>query len=170
MVWEFFRCLLAKSKWTVMCLLLRSDFHLATLPWRPDWWSAAEIVVLLEGSPIYIEELWSSVRVTIRFLVTSLTKVFLPRLLSLAERPALRRVLVVPNFLHFRMMEANVFLGNFNAADIFWYHSPDLCLDTILPRSSTVNSFNLMAWFLLWHALSTVDSDGHWCTEGVWCT
>jgi hypothetical protein len=32
------------------------------------------------------------------------------------------------------MMEANVFL---NAADVFWYPSPDLCLDTILSRSST---------------------------------
>jgi hypothetical protein len=31
------------------------------------------MVVLLEGSPISIEELWSSVRVTIEFLVISLT-------------------------------------------------------------------------------------------------
>jgi hypothetical protein len=29
-----------------------------------------EMVVLLEGSPIYTEELWSSVRVTIGLLVT----------------------------------------------------------------------------------------------------
>ena len=29
-------------------------------------------------------------------------------------------------------MEANVFLGTFNAAEMFWYPSPDLCLDTIL--------------------------------------
>jgi hypothetical protein len=29
-------------------------------------------------------------------------------------------------------MEATVFLGTFNAADIFWYPSPDLWLDTIL--------------------------------------
>ena len=29
-------------------------------------------------------------------------------------------------------------------------------LDTILSRSSTDNFFELMAWFLLWHALSTV--------------
>ena len=32
MVWESFRCLLANSKWAVMCLLLRSGFHLPTLP------------------------------------------------------------------------------------------------------------------------------------------
>ena len=38
----------------------------------------------------------------------------------------------------------------------FGYPSPDLCLDTILSRSSTDNSFDLMAWFLLWHDLSTV--------------
>jgi hypothetical protein len=39
---------------------------------------------------------------------------------------------------------------------MFWYPSPDLCLDTILSRRSMDNSFNLMAWFLLWHALSNV--------------
>ena len=44
----------------------------------------------------------------------------------------------------------------FNAAEMFWYPSSDLCLNTILSWSSTDNSFNLMAWFLLWHALSTV--------------
>ena len=107
------------------------------------------MVVLLEGSPISTEELWSSVKVTIEFLVTSLTKALLPRLLNLAGRPALRRVLVVPNFLHLRMMEVTVFLGTSNAAEMFWYPSPDLCLDTILSLSSKHNSFNLMAWFLL---------------------
>ena len=34
--------------------------------------------VLVEGSPISTEELWSSVRVTIGFLVTSLTKALIP--------------------------------------------------------------------------------------------
>ena len=115
----------------------------------PDWWSAAEMVVLLEGSPISTEELWSSVRVTIGFLVTSLTKALLPRFLSLARRSALERVLMVPNFFNLRMMEATVVLGIFNAADIFWYPSPDVCLYTILSQSSTANSFHLMAWFLL---------------------
>ena len=77
------------------------------------------MVILLEGSPIFTEELWSSVRVTIGFLVTTPTKALLPRLLSLAGRPALERVLVVLNFFHLRMMEGTVFLGTFNAADIF---------------------------------------------------
>ena len=80
----------------------------------------------------------------------------LPRLLSLAGRPALGRALVVLNFFYFRTMEATVDLGTFNAGEMFWYTSPDLCLDTILSRSSTDNSFDLMAWFLRWHALSTV--------------
>ena len=78
------------------------------------------MVVLLEDSSISTEEFCSFVRVTIGFLVTSLTKALLPLLLSLAGRPALGRVLVVLNFFHLRMMEATVFLGNFNAADIFW--------------------------------------------------
>jgi hypothetical protein len=77
------------------------------------------MVVLLEGFPISIEELWSVVKVTIGFLVTSLTKALLPRLLSLAGRQVLGKVLLVPNFIHLRMMESIVFLGTFNAADIF---------------------------------------------------
>ena len=62
------------------------------------------MVVLLEGSPISTEELRSSVRVAIRFLVTSLIAQF-----------AWAASLVVPNFLHLRMMEATVFVGIFNA-------------------------------------------------------
>ena len=72
------------------------------------------MVDLLEGSPIYTEELWSSDIVT-EFLVTSLTNALLPRLLSLARRP----VLGIPNLFHLRMMEATVFLGPFNAAEMF---------------------------------------------------
>ena len=72
------------------------------------------MVVLLEGSPISTEELWSSVRVTIGFLITSLTKALLSRLLTLAGQPALGRVLVVPNFFHLRMMAPTVFLGTLN--------------------------------------------------------
>ena len=44
------------------------------------------MVVLMEGSLISTEELWSSVRVTIGFLITFLTKALLSRLLSLAGR------------------------------------------------------------------------------------
>ncbi|XP_055786527.1 uncharacterized protein LOC129860174 isoform X7 [Salvelinus fontinalis] len=40
----------SNSKRAVTCLLL-SGFRLATVPERPDWWSAAETVVLLEGFP-----------------------------------------------------------------------------------------------------------------------
>ena len=78
------------------------------------------------------------------------------RLISLGGRPTLGSLLVVLNFFLLRMMEATVFLGTFNAAEMFWYPSPDLCLNTILSRSSTDNSFDLMASFLLGHALSTM--------------
>ena len=124
--------------------LLRSGFRLATLPYKPDWWSAAEMVVLLEGSPLSTEERWSSDRVTVGFLVTSLTNALLPRTLSLDGRPALGRVLVVPNFFHLRMMEATVLTGTFKAAEMFLYPSPDLCLKTILSRRSADNSFDFM--------------------------
>ena len=103
------------------------------------------MVVLLDGSPISTEELWSSV---IRFLVPSLTIALLPRLLSLAGRPALGRVLVDTNSFH-EMMEATVFLGTFNAAELFWYPYPDLCLDTILSWSSMDNSLDLDLVFAL---------------------
>ena len=52
------------------------------------------MVVILEVSPSSTEELCSSVRVTIGFLVTFLTKARFLRLLSLARRPALGRVLL----------------------------------------------------------------------------
>ena len=126
--------------------------------WPPFHKGLIEMDVLLESFLISTEELWSSVRLTIRFLVTSLTKALLPRLLSLAGQPALGRVLVVPNCFHLRIMEATVSLGIFNGAEICWCPSPDLWLDTILSRISTDNSLNLMALFLLWHALSTVGS------------
>ena len=38
----------------------------------------------------------------------------------------------------------------------FLYPSRDLCLDTILSLRSTSKSFDLMAWFFLWNARSTV--------------
>ena len=62
------------------------------------------------------------------------------------DRAACSRDLLVPNFFHLKMMEATVLLGTFNAADNFFGSlPPDLCLDTILSRGSTDNSFNLMA-------------------------
>ena len=64
MFWEFFRYLLANSKGAVMCLLLRSGFHLATTikAWLLECCGGS---CLLEVSPISTEELWSSVRVAI---------------------------------------------------------------------------------------------------------
>ena len=49
-----------------------------------------------------------------------------------------------------------MFLGAFNASANCWYPSQDLYLNKILSRSSADNSFDLMAWFLLCHALPTV--------------
>ena len=74
----------------------------------------------------------------------------------LGHLSALGIVLVVPNLFHLRLMEVTVFLGTFNAADIFWYSSPDLFLITVLSRSSMDNSFDFVTWFLHWYALATV--------------
>ena len=107
------------------------------------------MVVLLEGSHHLHRGTLELCQSDHRVLVTSLTKALPPRFLSFAGLPALGRVLVVSNFFHLRMREATVFLGTFKAAEMFWYPSPDLCLDTILSRSSTDNYFDLMACFLL---------------------
>ena len=70
------------------------------------------MLVLLEGSPISTEDLWSSVRVTLGFLVTSLTKA----LAQFGQVASSRKNLGSSNFFHLRMMEATVFLGTFKAA------------------------------------------------------
>lgn len=77
------------------------------------------MVALLELCPIPTQDLWSSVRVTLGFLVTSLSKALLHRLLSFAAWPALGRVLVVPNFFHLRTMRVTVLLETLSAAENF---------------------------------------------------
>ena len=57
-----------------------------------------------------VASIWPLCQSAIWFLVTSLTKAPLPWLLSLAGRPGLGWVFVVPNFFHLGMMEVNVFL------------------------------------------------------------
>jgi hypothetical protein len=104
------------------------------------------MVVLLNGSPISTEELWNSVRVTIGFMVTSPIKALLSRLLSLAGRPALGS-LAGSKLLPFKIYGDHCVLGTFNAADMFWYPSRDLCLDTIMSWISTENYFDFMPCF-----------------------
>ena len=71
---------------------------------------------------------------TIGFLVTSLTKTLLPKLISLARWPALG--LVVPIFLYLKM-EATVFFETFNAAGIFFIAFP-----RSVPRHNRVSEFS----------------------------
>jgi len=49
MLSESFKCCLANSKRVVICL-----FHLATLPSRPEWWSAAVMITLPGGSKLLL--------------------------------------------------------------------------------------------------------------------
>ena len=98
------------------------------LPWRPDWWRATEIRVPLWRWDKLPEGQQRSVRVTIRFLVTSLTKALLPQLLSLAGRPALGRALVVLNFFHLRMMCSLCSWGP-SMLQTFFGTLPQMCLD-----------------------------------------
>ena len=74
----------------------------------------------------------AAVRVTIGFLLISLTKALLHLLLSLAGQPALGRVLVVPNFFHLRMMEATV-LGDLQC-----------CRNVLIPFPRSMPQHNLV--------------------------
>ena len=127
-----------------MCLLLRSGFRLATLLSGRFSHLHRGTLELCQSDHHFPDQGPS------------------PRLLSLARQPALGRVLVVPNFFHFRMIEATV-LGDLQccrnvlvpiARSVPWHNSVS---------SSTNYSFNLMASFFLWIALSTVTLHIVWC-------
>ncbi len=91
---------------------------------------------------------WSSTRVTIRFLVTTLTKALLHQLLSLARRPA--KSPGCSKLLPLRVMETSM------QHNFFRNSSPEVWFDAILSLSSTGSLFDLRAWFLLWYAFSAV--------------
>ena len=102
------------------------------------------MVFLLESSLIATEDLYQSDHRVLGHLPDQIPS---PPIAKFG-RTASHGVVVFPNFFHLRM-EATVFSGTFKAAEMIWYLSSDLCLDTILLWSSTDNSFDLMAWFLL---------------------
>ncbi len=116
------------------------------------------MVDFLQLSPISRMHLWSSATVIFGFFFTSLTKALLPRKLSLAGRPALGRVLVVPNIFHLRIMEATVLLGSLSCSRIFF-----VTLARSVPCHNSVSElFRQFLWprdsHLLWHALWAVRS------------
>ena len=69
------------------------------------------MVVLLEGSPISIDELWSSVRVTIGFLVTSLTKEPSPPIAQFGRTANSRKSLGASKLLTFKNDGGHCVLG-----------------------------------------------------------
>ena len=91
--------------------------------------------------------------VTVRFLVTSLTKTLLARLLSLAGETTLGRVPVVPNFFHFTIIQATVLLGTLKASEIVY----TLALIYASPQRAP------WSWFLSWHAVRIVGPYIHRC-------
>lgn len=152
MVYEIFRCLKVNFRLTVMCLLLRNGFCLASPSYRADWSNVSEIIVLLEGSPFSSKPSWSSDEwmnewMSIWFLVTSLIKTFYLDYSNLFGGQLKWELWCFLDFFLLWMMEATVLTGTFGAAEFFLYRSPDLRLDIIVSPRSTDNS-------LLWHALS----------------
>ena len=79
------------------------------------------MVDLLKDSPIYLRIRSSYVGVTLGFLLTSLAKARLRRLLSLARLPGLGRFLVVPNFFH--LHQFGVSLVN---PQVYFVHNGDI--------------------------------------------
>ena len=80
-----------------------------------------------------------------------------------------RKCLGGSKLLPFQIDGGHCILGDLQCCRHFWNPSPDLCLDTVLSRSSTDNSFGLMAWFLLWHAMSTVGAYLDRCVTFLSC-
>lgn len=123
-VWESFVCLLANSKWGFTEEWLR----LATLPYSSDWWRAAG------GHPSGKFCFWISFRVTIEFMVLSLSKAHLPRSLRLDGQPALARVL------------------GFQTSSVYGWWSHFACWDLIaFPRG-----LKAISWLDLWDTPSTM--------------
>ena len=91
------------------------------------------MVVFLEGSPISTEER----TVTIRLLVTSLTKALLPRLPSLARRPALGKSLGGSNLLPFNNYGGHCVLGDLQCCRHFLVPFP-----RSVPRHNPVSELN----------------------------
>lgn len=138
-VWESFACLLANSKWG----FTEEWLWLATLPYSSDWWRAAG------GHPSGRFCFWISFRVTIEFMVLSLSKAHLPRSLRLDGQPALVRVL------GFQTSSVYGWWSHFACWDLiaterFLFL---LCLDIILSQRS---KGNFMTWFVLWDTPSTM--------------
>ncbi len=91
-VWGPFWCFFAYSKYVFTEERIASDHTSIKHRWLECY---VDVCPSVDFSNLHIWS-WSSTKVTNRFLVTSLTKALLHKLLSLARRP----VLVVPNFFH----------------------------------------------------------------------
>lgn len=105
-----FSSLLTNCRQAIMCLFLRCGFHLTTLPYRPCWWRASEIVVLsLHRARL---ELCQSDH----WILGHLHSAHLLPLLTLVWQPALGRIL--PDFFYSQMMATAVLSGSFSAAEI----------------------------------------------------
>lgn len=98
-----------------MSLLLRNGFSLATLLYTPDCWRAAEVVVLLGGfllSTVMLELCQSKHQV-----IGHLPDQGLFTSIAQTGQPAVGRLLAVPQFFCFQMMEATVLITILNDKD-----------------------------------------------------
>ena len=151
MVWESFRCLVANTKWAVMCLSLRSGEE-----WLPSGHSTIKVECCGGGcssrSLSHIHrgtlELCQSDHLILGHLPDQGSS---PPIAQFGRPASSRKSLGGSKRLPFKNDGGHCVFG-----DLQCRPSPDLCLATILSWGTTNNSFDLVAWFLLWHAQSTV--------------
>lgn len=127
-----FRCLFAKSRHGVLSCL-------DTLPNRPDWWSAAERVVFLQGCPLSTQQELELCQREHWLLGPSLPIARIGWMACFSKSPADSRLLP---FMDDGGHHVNVLTEIFNAAAIFFYRSPDLWLNTTLTSRTTDNSLD----------------------------
>jgi hypothetical protein len=102
------------------------------------------MVVLLEGSPIStFMELCQSDHWVIGHLHDQGPS---PPIVQFGWATSSRKSVVGNKLVPFKNDEGHCVLGDLQCCRRFWYPSPDLCLNSILSRSSTDNSFDLVAW------------------------
>lgn len=109
-------------------------------------WSSAAMAGLPYIFPICMQYLWSSARVTTRFLVMFLTRNNLfPSLLAWLGSQLWERSWLFSNLFHFRMMEDTALMGTIISAG-FFCSIPQICASTTLSLRSGGSYFGSIVW------------------------
>ncbi len=146
-VWGSFRCFFTNSKCVFMRLHWRDYWVLHTAIKPRSMECCSDVCPSVDVSYLHIWS-WSSTRVNIGFLVTTLTKSPSPSVAQFGQEASSKKNPDCFQRLPLRVTETTCFCGS----------SLDMWLDANLFLSSTCSYFDLRSWILLWYALSAVRS------------